>query len=233
MLLLGHRGCRGAFPENTMAAFEHALASGCHGFELDVRRTADGVPVIWHDASLRRRFISRQSYAALCERCRLPGRLPRRPVIELCDLESVLKRFAHRAFMDIELKVRGVEAEVVRLLRRYPPTHGFLLSSFRRPVLLALHRIDPTLPLGLIFDRMPRARVWHSLPIQFVKPKMRLVTPARVRVFHAHRLKVITWTVNQASAMHRLAEAGVDGMIGDDPVALAKGRHVRAFLSAG
>jgi glycerophosphoryl diester phosphodiesterase len=231
MLLLGHRGCRGAFPENTLAAFEHALASGCEGFELDVRRTADGVPVIWHDASLRGRFVSRQSFAALCERCRLPSRLPRRPVIELCELESVLARFAHRAFMDIELKVRGVEAEVVRLLRRYPPTHGYVISSFRRPVLLALHRIDPALPLGLIFDRMPRARVWHNLPIQFVKPKVRLVTPARVRHFHAQGLKVLTWTVNHPAAIHRLAEAGVDGMIGDDPAALAQGRRSRAGIS--
>jgi glycerophosphoryl diester phosphodiesterase len=224
MLLLGHRGCRGQCTENTIAAFDHAIASGCDGFEFDVRRTSDGIPVIWHDARLRGRFVSRQSFANLRERCLVAGRLPRRPVIELCELESVLARYAHRAWLDIELKVRGLEAQVSRLLRHYPPARGFVISSFRRPVLLELHRIDPALPLAFIFDRMPPAKVWRGLPIQFVKPSARLVTPACVRQFHAQGIKVLTWTVNHAAAMRRLAEAEVDGMIGDDPVGLAKGR---------
>ena len=74
MLLLGHRGCRGTFTENTFAAFDHALESGCDGFEFDVRRTADGVPVVWHDARLRGRFISRLEYGSLHERCLSAGR---------------------------------------------------------------------------------------------------------------------------------------------------------------
>jgi glycerophosphoryl diester phosphodiesterase len=222
MLLLGHRGCRGKLAENTIAAFDHAIASDCDGFELDVRRTADGVPLIWHDARLRGRFVSRQNFASLYQRCLVPGRLPRRPAIELCDLESVLARYSRRAWIDIELKTRGLESDVASLLRHYPPSRGFVISSFRRKILLELHRLNPALPLAFIFDRMPRAKVWRNLPIQFVKPSARLVTPARVRLFHAHGLKVLTWTVNHAASVHRLTEAGVDGMIGDDPVLLAK-----------
>src|SRR5208337_1560955 len=211
MLLLGHRGCRGAFTENTFAAFDHALESGCEGFELDVRLTADGIPVVWHDARLRGHFISRQVFGTLRERCLTAPRVPRRGVIELCELEAVLARYAHIAWIDIELKVRGVEAQVVELVRRYRPARGFILSSFRRPVLLELHRIDPGLPLALIFDRMPRAEVWRALPVQYVKPKARLVTASRVRQFHAEGKKVLTWTVNRPAAMRRLREAGVDG----------------------
>ena len=223
MLLLGHRGCRGTFTENTFAAFDHALGSGCDGFEFDVRRTADGVPVVWHDARLRGRFISRLAYGSLRERCLSEGRLPRRPSIALCELEAVLARYAPLAWMDIEVKVRGVEAQVADLVRRYPPARGFVISSFRRRVLLELYRIDPSLPLGFIFDRMPRPRVWRALPVEFVMPKAPLVTAARVRQFHAEGKKVLTWTVNQASAMRRLREAGVDGMIGDDPAMLVEG----------
>lgn len=222
MLLLGHRGCRGTLTENTFAAFDHAIESGCDGFELDVRRTADAVPIIWHDARLRSRFISRQAFGSLCERCSRAGHLPRRPAIELCQLEAVLARYAHLAWMDIELKVRGLEEQVAGLLRRYHPSRGFVISSFRRPVLMELHRIDPSLPLAFIFDRMPRAKVWGDLPIQFVKPSVRLVTAARVRLFHADGKKVLTWTVKHPAAMRRLIEAGVDGVIGDDPVMLAR-----------
>ncbi len=79
----------------------------------------------------------------------------------------MLARYAPLGWMDIELKVRGVEAPVAELLRRYRPARGFVVSSFRRPVLLELHRIDPWLPLAFIFDRMPRgkgvARSPHSI----------------------------------------------------------------------
>ncbi len=224
MLLLGHRGCRGKIMENTFAAFDHAIESGCDGFELDVRRTSDAVPVIWHDARVHGHFISRHGFGSLRERCLMAGRLRRRRVIELCQLEEVLARYAHVGWMDIELKVRGLEAQIAGLVRRYRPARGFVISSFRRPVLLDLHRIDPSLPLAYIFDRMPRAKVWSDLPIQFVKPSARLVTAARVRQFHAEGMKVLVWTVNHGSAMRRLTDAGVDGMIGDDPVLLASGR---------
>ena len=153
-----------------------------------------------------------------------PGRRSGRAGIELCRLEEVLARYAPLGWMDIELKVRGVEAPVAELLRRYRPARGFVVSSFRRPVLLELHRIDPGLPLAFIFDRMPEEKAWRGLPIQFVKPSARLVTPARVRQFHAAGMKVLTWTVNRPAAMRRLGAAGVDGMIGDDPARLAAAR---------
>jgi glycerophosphoryl diester phosphodiesterase len=50
-----------------------------------------------------------------------------------------------------------------------------------------------------------------------------------VRQFHAEGKKVLTWTVNQASAMRRLSESGVDGMIGDDPALLVEGCRVSEF----
>ena len=222
MLLLGHRGCRGAFTENTFAAFDHAIESGCDGFELDVRQTSDAIPVIWHDARLRGHFISRQPFRTIRERCLKGGLAQRRPVIDFCCLEDVLARYAHVGWMDIELKVRGLEAQVSGLLRRHRPVRGFVVSSFRRSVLLELHRIDPSLPLALILDRMPRTNLWRDLPIQFVKPSARLITASRVRQFHADGKKVLTWTINHASAARRLHDAGVDGMIGDDPAMLAR-----------
>ncbi len=50
--LQGHRGGRGLLPENTLAAFENALALGVTTLELDIGITADGVAVVHHDAAL-------------------------------------------------------------------------------------------------------------------------------------------------------------------------------------
>jgi glycerophosphoryl diester phosphodiesterase len=53
-LIIGHRGASALAPENTLAAFSRALVDGAAGVELDVRLAGDGVPVVTHDATLRR-----------------------------------------------------------------------------------------------------------------------------------------------------------------------------------
>src|SRR4051794_314397 len=53
-LIIAHRGASAWAPENTLAAFEMAMESGADGIELDVRLSRDGVPVVIHDATLRR-----------------------------------------------------------------------------------------------------------------------------------------------------------------------------------
>src|SRR5919206_4427287 len=53
-LVIAHRGASGLAPENTMAAFRLAAALGADGFELDVQLSADGRPVVIHDARLNR-----------------------------------------------------------------------------------------------------------------------------------------------------------------------------------
>ncbi|HJQ27109.1 MAG TPA: glycerophosphodiester phosphodiesterase family protein [Blastocatellia bacterium] len=53
-LVIAHRGASGLAPENTMAAFRLAAAMGADGFELDVQLSADGQPVVIHDARLNR-----------------------------------------------------------------------------------------------------------------------------------------------------------------------------------
>src|SRR5829696_8554802 len=52
--VIAHRGAPGSAPENTMPAFQLAARQGADAFELDVRLTADGVPVVFHDLTLER-----------------------------------------------------------------------------------------------------------------------------------------------------------------------------------
>ena len=69
--LQGHRGARGLFPENTLAGFTAALAVGVNSFELDVAVTADGVPVVSHDAALNPDIVRGPDGAWLTTRGRL------------------------------------------------------------------------------------------------------------------------------------------------------------------
>jgi glycerophosphoryl diester phosphodiesterase len=59
MLIYAHRGASADFPELTLAAYEGAVAQGADGFECDVRLTKDGVPVLWHNATMLERAANR------------------------------------------------------------------------------------------------------------------------------------------------------------------------------
>ncbi len=138
--------CAGApgFPaENTLAAFEYALAHGCDGFEFDVRFTRDRRSALCHDPKLDRQEVAVTEYAGL----------ERRSGFSLPCLEDVLPRFGERAYLDIELKVSGQEEAVVAAIRAKAPARGFVVSSFLPEVLRRLHELDPSLPLGYVCER--------------------------------------------------------------------------------
>ncbi len=208
LLLLGHRGARRCAPENTLAAFDLALAHGCDGFEFDVRLTADRRCVICHDPRLAGRSVEKSQLA------QLPPGTP-------C-LPDVLQRFAPRAFLDIELKVPGLETEVAALLRQYPPQCGCFVSSFLPEAIELLYATGKSLPLGLICDSPRQFALWKDLPIQALFLERKLATRARIDALHAANKKVFIWTVNAERDMRKFASFDVDGIISDDTKLLAK-----------
>jgi glycerophosphoryl diester phosphodiesterase len=214
-LLLGHRGARGrkSTPENTLASFDVALASGCDGFEFDVRLTADGHAVVCHDAKIHGSEIAGSSAKDLAKNLAKELKLPL--------LREVLRRYQATAFLDIELKVSGLEKITVDLLRRYAPDRGFVVSSFLPNVLEAIHGLDATLSLGLICETRVQLARWLHLPVEYVIPHSALVRQELVAEIKATGKKILVWTVNVPADMKRFAQLGVDGIISDDPEQLA------------
>jgi glycerophosphoryl diester phosphodiesterase len=202
-LLLGHRGLRvsGGPAENTLDAFDSALDTGCDGFEFDVRLTADNVPVIVHDAEYLGREVARTRMADL----------------RLLTLDQVLARYAESAFLDIEVKVPGLEEQVSELTARQRFSSGCVVSSFLPEVLTNLHARDATLPLGFLCDQENLVTLWRDLPIRYFIPHYQLLNRALVDEVQSSERKVLTWTVNRSEDMLRLAGWGVDGLISDDP----------------
>lgn len=206
MLLLGHRGARNHAPENSFAAFDLALEHGCDGFEFDVRRTSDERGVVVHDADIQRVPVAENSYLNLCSL--KTGVMP-------C-VEDVLRRYAARAFLDIELKVPGLDDAVADALRESPPQKGYVVSSFLPEVLESLHRTDKRLQLGYICDDRKRLAQWRALPVECVIPHYGLVDAGFVQELHLAGKQVFVWTVNQPVEMLRMRDLGVDAVISDD-----------------
>ena len=201
-LLLGHRGARAvkSIPENTLASFDQALADGCDGFEFDVRLTEDEEAVVCHDPKVSGYDISRQ---------------PAKQLSQLPRLRDVLQRYRD-SFLDIELKVKGLERIVLDLFLRHKPRRGFVISCFQPGVLKSVHALDNTIPLGLICEFKNQIKLWNELPVQYVIPRQDLAEPELIRKIKGAGKKVLVWTVNDPADMQRFAQDGVDGIISDD-----------------
>src|SRR6267154_403471 len=201
-LLLGHRGARASHhvPENTLASYDLCLQHGCDGFEFDVRLSADGQEVICHDATIGRMKIENTASNLL----------------ELPALEEVLRQFAHRAFLDIELKVAGLEQQTVSILQKYVPQKEFVVSSFIPDVLTAIHNLDPAIPLGYLCETRGRLRGWNESPAKWIIPRCDLASRELIGTIHKAGKKSMLWTVNLEERMREFAEWGVDAIISDE-----------------
>jgi len=202
-LRLGHRGARACktIAENTFSSFDQALADGCEGFEFDVRLTADGAAVICHNARFRGMDVARARVEQLAG---------------IPQLSEVLARYRDHAFLDIELKVGGLENITVSLLGQVPPRRGFVVTSFLPAVLEAMHAAEPGVPLGLICETRWQLRSWSRLPVEYVIAQHRLVDFRLVRELKDAGKQVFVWTVNDAGKMRRFRELAVDAIISDN-----------------
>lgn len=229
-----HRGDSAHHTENTLAAFTAAVSAGADGIEFDVRLTADGVPVIFHDHDLRRLAdrdgsVESMTLAELA-RVRLRGdhAVPTlRETLEACP----------EVALNVELKVdrvgrgwRLVQA-VAAVLADEPRPARLLVSSFD-PIALAMMRaVAPRLARGVLFHReqpwpVRRGAAAYALAPTAVHPDRALVDAASVRRWHARGWQVNVWTVDEPAELRRLQQLGVDGVFANDPAA------ARAVLGA-
>lgn len=198
-LLLGHRGASKYAAENTPAAFNLALEHGCDGFEFDLRYTSDARCVVCHDPLYKRHRIDRRTFAEL----------------ELPCGEDVIRDYAGRAYLDIELKIAGDVAAIAQALRSVDRKR-FVISSFLPDVLTAVNERHADLPLGLICENFRQLKRWTSLPIGAVMLHRRLAGRGVIDELNAAGKQVFVWTVNRPRQMKEFAERGVNGLISDD-----------------
>ncbi|MCC0080308.1 MAG: glycerophosphodiester phosphodiesterase [Rhodobacter sp.] len=228
-LAIAHRGGSREAEENTLPAFDHAVALGFGHVETDVHLTADGAVVIHHDPTLARmtgdpRAIADLSLAEL-RRIRTHGgaRIPL--------LADLLEAHPHLC-INIEAKSDAVVGPLADLLARMDALHRVGVGSFNPARTAALRK---ALGPGLCWSPAYRGvlglwlRGWRlpvplaPFPVVQVPPRWRavsVVTPRFLRAAHRRGIQVQVWTVDDAEAMHHLLDMGVDGIMTDRPSVL-------------
>jgi glycerophosphoryl diester phosphodiesterase len=230
-LIVGHRGASGRLPENTLAAFRGALEDGADGVELDVRLSADGVPVVVHDATLYRTLRLRARVAELSA--------ARLAELSVPSLEAVLDLLAPGGVAYVELKGTdpALPDEVARLLARRGHRDRAVVLSFNHTALRRVRDVDERVTTAATFA--PSLRTPRILAARLVDSVERagatsaalhvsLATRRRVDALRERGLGVAVWTVNSATIARRLERLGVDAMMTDHPARLVGAREVRA-----
>jgi glycerophosphoryl diester phosphodiesterase len=246
-LNIGHRGAAGEAPENTLAAFELALRQGADGIELDVHLSADGVPVVIHDARLERTTSGSgwvRAYRASALRRldagswfnrRFPSRARYRYAgAKIPLLREVLAWAGERkcwAFVEIKEggeAYPGIEAKVLAEIERAGARALTTVISFDLPTLRRLRQIDSRASLGLDFTRPLLAiRRAKSVQAATLLPHWAFASRRLLRRAHREGMRVIAWNLNQPRWMRRRIADGVDGIITNFPARLAE---IRARL---
>ena len=243
-LIFGHRGAAGEAPENTLAAFELALAQGADGIEFDVRFSADSEPVVIHDARLNRTtsgtgFVHEYQARALKsldagswfnERypAQARGRFVGQRIPLLAEVLTWVRRRGCRALVEIKEgsgAYPGIEAKILRAIRSTATASLVTIISFDHAALRRARQLDANLSLGASFKRPIFAlRRAKSLGARMVVPHWAFASRQFIRRAHQAGLEVVVWTVNQPEALRRKIADGVDGIITDYPARLAEMR---------
>lgn len=240
-MVFAHRGGAALAPENTIPAFDNALALGADGLEFDVHLSSDGVPVLVHDPTLDRTTdgsgaVADHRAAELAAvdagfRFERDGSFPfRGRGIGVPRLRDVLARYPTTPLI-VELKTSGdrLARLVVDELHASGTSAHATVGSFHEGALDAVRAYDASIRTGADIDEIKggvRSSVFpggggppgfHSFQVPEIFAGLRIVTPAFIARAHEAGVGVVVWTVNQPDDMQRLLDWGVDGLITDRP----------------
>lgn len=222
-----HRGGSAEAPENSHAAFAHAVSLGYIELETDIRGTRDGVAVIHHDATLdrttdRRGLIRDLSWSEVA-RARIHGREP------ILRLEQALEAFPQTRFT-LDVKESASVPALVDALQRTGATDRVVVGSFNHARLSQVRRalaVPTSASPREVLRLLAAVRRGRSirLPARFVQippavGRVRLAEPGFIEAVQAMGLEVHVWTIDDPATMHALIDRGVDGVMTDRPTVL-------------
>ena len=216
-LRIGHRGAAGHAPENTLAALELAINLGVDMVEFDVRQSADGALVLFHDRTIERTTNGKGSVETLSLsslRELDAGGGERIPL-----LEEALVCLNGRAGAIIEVKVRGIVADLCAKVKVSDFQGPVIFASFFHEELLTVRRLMADAHTLALLKDAPIDPTAFAINVDATHAGLALdcVTPAMVQALQAQGIKVFVYTVDEPHDIDRMKRIGVDGIISNFP----------------
>jgi len=225
-----HRGFSGKYPENTMLAFEKAYEAGCDGIELDVHFSKDRELVIIHDELVDRTTdghglvgdFSLKELKQLDAAANFPGEVGKHEIPTLQEYLSWVKDLPIATNIELKTGVYtypGIEEKVLEMVDEFGLREKTIISSFNHYSVMKMKKLAPDIVCGFLEESwiIGMTAYCHSHGIEGVHPIFNAVDEKYMQDAAKHGIKVNVWTVNEEADIRRMAELGVDIIIGNYP----------------
>ena len=238
---IAHRGGSHLRPENTLAAFDHAVELGCDAVECDVHLSADGEPVVIHDPTLDRTTDRTGAVGALTAdelsrvdagyRFGAADGFPWRG--EGCGVPRLAELLGRHRTLPVVIEIKGdrpeVAERVLAVIRDAGAESRVIVAGFSQVVIDVIRRLAPEVPTSASQDEVAASIRAASAGQPVVRGAFRLFqAPIRYngqRAFdaafvlgaRAAALPVQVWVVDDPGEMRELLGWGVTGIISDRP----------------
>lgn len=250
-LIIGHRGASAAAPENTLAAFRRAIDDGADGIEFDVRLARDGVPVVIHDATLKRTGRIKAAVSGLTSKelekidvgswfdiAGQPDGYPSERVPTLAKTLASLAGFGGPVFIELKCgdgEVEPLTAAVCDVVGSSPLSAQVIVKSFRLAVIPQVRTRAPALRTAALFA--PRVmsilrkekhlvKIAEELGADELSIHYSLATRKLMEKAGKHALPVNIWTADSARWVKRGLKLGFKSIITNDPAKLLARRRL-------
>lgn len=232
--VIAHRGFSGIAPENTLAAIQKAIDHQFEYYELDIHKTKDDSLMVIHDASVNRTSsngmkgkVAEMTYEELSKvevgySSKFGEEFKGEKVPTLREALTISKG---KIKVCVELKVKGVEKEMLDIINDLGMKDEVIVFSFYYEALEKVRQLDEDIPIlflvGSANERsidMAKAINAQAIGAGGGNP----ITKEYIEKAHKTGLEVWRWTVDDEKTMKALIEVGVDGIISNFPNRLVK-----------
>ena len=223
--IIAHRGRTALVDsENTIEAFQSAIDLGIPWVEFDLRRTQDGCIICYHDKTIDSHRIRDLTYDRILAIAQAQG-------LTIPLFEEVLSQCVGKISLDIEIKEKGYEHEIILIALRYLSYSEFVMKSFNDSSVRKIKNIDPNIRVGLLVGKLPPKYLWfmslsHIFPeyrifktgADFVSPNYKLLKLGFLWRMNRIGRDVYIWTVNEERLLAKfLANRSISAIITDRP----------------
>lgn len=231
MKFYAHRGASADFPEHTRAAYLAAIEQGAMGFECDIRLSVDEVPILWHDADMKR-CASNSALIATSTFEEIKGIYPQVMTLdELLDLAIKNKKSLALETKHPVPSGNKVEEIVINKLnaqRERINKSGIdvAIMSFSWLALEKIKKIDPTIKTVMLLNRSTRALTRLTTCAPVIGPSIDMIrkSPGLVKAIRRSGKDLYVWTVDSTEDLHYCSAVGVDIVMTNRPA------HARSVL---
>ncbi|MEG3975021.1 glycerophosphodiester phosphodiesterase family protein [Microcoleus sp. herbarium8] len=228
--IIAHRGFSAIAPENTLAAFELAIARGADSIEFDIQLSADSVPVIFHDATLDRitGVSGKVREQTLSQLQKLDAgkwfsdEFLGQKIPTFAEALVILKNVDKFLYFDVKPHCEWSDAEVadfVNSLQGAEIQHKCIITSFSEQFLAQVRRLSDDLAIGHIVANLEAYKTQLARAVaqgdNLISSQYRVLleNPALIQESRSQGVDIVVWTVDDPEDRQKLIDLGITRIV--------------------